>query len=77
MSNVIRFPGGDVAAQSAMADILDRTRMHAEMVCRMLNGIEAPPADLAEFLEDVANVYLDHVEEITRWRRGSAGSAPG
>lgn len=51
------------------AEILKRTRMHTEMVSRLLNDPSGPPAELGEFLEDVGNIYLDYAEEIARRRR--------
>ncbi|MFD2236937.1 hypothetical protein [Aureimonas populi] len=56
---------GDIASADALRDeIVDRLRLHTEMVSRLLDEPAFLPEDFAVFLEDVANAYLDIAAEV-------------
>lgn len=56
----------DIASADAVRDeIVDRLRLHTEMVARLLTEPDYLPHDFAAFLEDVANAYLDIADEVS------------
>ncbi|MFC5758918.1 hypothetical protein [Rhizobium sp. GCM10022189] len=65
---------GDMSATAALQEeILTRTRLHTEMVRRLINDPTVQPAELAGFLEDVANAYLSISEELSQIVRAAEG----
>jgi hypothetical protein len=54
------------AAAALQNEILNRTKLHTEMVRRLVNDPSVQPVELAGFLEDVANAYLSISEELSR-----------
>jgi len=58
---------GDKSATAALQEeILTRTKLHTEMVRRLINDPTVQPIELAGFLEDVANAYLSISEELSQ-----------
>jgi len=58
---------GDKSATAALQEeILTRTKLHTEMVRRLINDPTVQPVELAGFLEDVANAYLSISEELSQ-----------
>lgn len=53
---------------SLIKELRTRTTIHAEMVRRLIDEAQDAPSELAEVLEDVANAYLDMMEEIAAMR---------
>lgn len=47
-------------------EILTRTKLHTEMVRRLVSDPRVQPIELAGFLEDVANAYLAISEELSQ-----------
>lgn len=47
-------------------EVLTRTKLHTEMVHRLINDPSVQPSELAGFLEDVANAYLSMSEELSQ-----------
>ncbi|WP_416067527.1 hypothetical protein ACK9YZ_32370 [Rhizobium sp. ZK1] len=45
---------------------MTRTKLHTEMVRRLINDPTVQPVELAGFLEDVANAYLSISEELSQ-----------
>jgi hypothetical protein len=65
---------GDRSATAALqAEILTRTRLHTEMVRRLVNDPTVQPIELAGFLEDVANAYLSISEELSQIVKAAEG----
>lgn len=61
---------GDKSATAALQEeILTRTKLHTEMVRRLVNDPTVQPIELAGFLEDVANAYLSISEELSEIAR--------
>lgn len=57
----------DTSATAALQnEILTRTKLHTEMVRRLINDPTVQPIELAGFLEDVANAYLSISEELSQ-----------
>jgi hypothetical protein len=63
-------PGTSSSAE-LQTEILTRTKLHTEMVRRLISDPTIEPVELAGFLEDVANVYLTISEELSRIARAS------
>jgi hypothetical protein len=62
------------SATSALQDeILTRTKLHTEMVRRLINDPTVQPVELAGFLEDVANAYLSISEELSQIAKAAEG----
>ena len=57
------------AAAAVQTEIMNRTKVHTEMVRRLVNDPSVRPVELAGFLEDVANVYLAISEELSHLAR--------
>ncbi len=65
--------GTDISTTCALqAEILTRTKLHTEMVRRLINDPKVQPVELAGFLEDVANAYLSIAEELSQIAREAA-----
>ncbi|RWX74893.1 hypothetical protein EPK99_23700 [Neorhizobium lilium] len=47
-------------------EILKRTKLHTEMVRRLVHDPNVQPLQLAGFLEDIANAYLSISEELSQ-----------
>jgi len=54
------------ATAALQEEILTRTKLHTEMVRRLINDPTVQPVELAGFLEDVANAYLSISEELSQ-----------
>jgi len=54
-------------------EILTRTKLHTEMVRRLVNDPTVQPIELAGFLEDVANAYLSISEELSQIVKAAEG----
>ena len=64
----------DLSATAALQEeILTRTKLHTEMVRRLINDPTVQPVELAGFLEDVANAYLSISEELSQIAREAEG----
>ena len=50
-------------------EILTRTKLHTEMVRRLISDPRVQPIELAGFLEDVANAYMSISEELSQLGR--------
>jgi hypothetical protein len=62
------------SATSVLQDeILARTKLHTEMVRRLINDPTVQPVELASFLEDVANAYLSISEELSQIAKAGEG----
>lgn len=62
------------SATSVLQDeILTRTKLHTEMVRRLINDPAIQPVELAGFLEDVANAYLSISEELSQIAKAAEG----
>lgn len=65
---------GDRSVTAALQEeILARTRLHTEMVRRLVNDPTVQPIELAGFLEDVANAYLSISEELSQIVKAAEG----
>lgn len=62
----LRNAGDKSAAAALQEEILTRTKLHTEMVRRLINDPTVQPIELAGFLEDVANAYLSISEELSQ-----------
>ncbi len=56
----------DISIASAQVEIVNRLRIHTEMVLRLLSDSSALPPDFSAFLENVGNAYIDMAEEVNR-----------
>ncbi len=56
----------DISIAQTQVEILNRLRIHTEMVLRLLSDPSALPPDFSAFLEDVGNAYIDIAEEVNR-----------
>lgn len=56
----------DISIAQAQVEIVNRLRIHTEMVARLLADPSALPPDFSAFLEDVGNAYLDIAAEVNR-----------
>jgi hypothetical protein len=61
----LRNAGNMSATAALQEEILTRTKLHTEMVRRLINDPTVQPVELAGFLEDVANIYLSISEELS------------
>ncbi len=65
---------GDRSVTGALQEeILTRTKLHTEMVRRLVNDPTVQPIELAGFLEDVANAYLSISEELSQIVKAAEG----
>jgi hypothetical protein len=62
----LRNAGERSATAALQEEILTRTKLHTEMVRRLINDPTVQPIELAGFLEDVANAYLSISEELSQ-----------
>ncbi|QWW71033.1 hypothetical protein KQ933_30070 (plasmid) [Rhizobium sp. WYJ-E13] len=62
----LRNAGKKSATAALQEEILTRTKLHTEMVRRLINDPTVRPVELAGFLEDVANAYLSISEELSQ-----------
>lgn len=62
----LRNAGNKSATAALQEEILTRTKLHTEMVRRLINDPTMQPVELAGFLEDVANAYLSISEELSQ-----------
>jgi len=60
----------DISIAQAQVEILNRLRLHTEMVSRLLADPNTLPPDFSAFLEDVGNAYLDIAEQVNRQTLG-------
>lgn len=56
----------DITSAVLQAEIVNRLRLHTEMVMRLLDDPTALSPNFSSFLEDVGNAYLDIAEEVNR-----------
>ena len=64
----------DISIAQAQVEIVNRLRIHTEMVARLLADPSSLPPDFSVFLEDVGNAYLDIAEEVNRRTIGPDGT---
>lgn len=69
----LRNAGGLSATAALQNEILTRTKLHTEMVRRLINDPTVQPVELAGFLEDVANAYLSISEELSQIVKATEG----
>jgi hypothetical protein len=56
----------DITSAVLQAEIVNRLRIHTEMVMRLLDDPTTLPPNFSAFLEDVGNAYIDIADEVNR-----------
>lgn len=74
-NNALKVFDTDISIAQAQVEIVNRLRMHTEMVLRLLSDSSALPPDFSSFLEDVGNAYIDIAEEVNRHTLASRAKA--
>ncbi len=69
----LRNKGDSSVTGALQEEILTRTKLHTEMVRRLVNDPTVQPIELAGFLEDVANAYLSISEELSQIVKAAEG----
>ncbi|WP_192843239.1 hypothetical protein [Aureimonas sp. AU12] len=64
MTDDIPDPDPTSPDQDLGTRILDRARLHTELVCRLISAPNGPPFDMARFLTEVADGYLVLRDEL-------------
>ncbi|ALN71804.1 MULTISPECIES: hypothetical protein [unclassified Aureimonas] len=74
-NDALRVFDTDFTIAHTQVEIVNRLRMHTEMVLRLLSDSSALPPDFSSFLEDVGNAYIDIADEVNRRTREARARA--